>query len=64
VCGESPKCVKVFDGGFTSIIDLTFRKGRLYVAELDEKSWAAVEIFQEASCGRLRTRWSPTGRRW
>jgi hypothetical protein len=53
VCGESPKCVKVFDGGFTSIIDLTFRKGRLYVAELDEKSWAAVEIFQDGVGGTI-----------
>ena len=42
----SPKCQKVFDGGFTSIMDLDFDKhGRLIVAELDEASWAAVEIF-------------------
>jgi len=53
VCGESPKCVKVFDGGFTSIIDLTFRKGKLYVAEMDEKSWAAVEIFQDGVGGTI-----------
>ncbi|MDH3190626.1 MAG: ScyD/ScyE family protein [Acidimicrobiia bacterium] len=46
-CGSSPDCVKVFDGGFTSIIDLAFGPdGNLYVAELDEGSWAAVEIFQ------------------
>lgn len=45
-CGSSPDCVKVFDGGFTSIIDLVFGPdGRLYVAEMDELSWAAVEIF-------------------
>ncbi len=45
-CGTSPDCVKVFDGGFTSIMDLEFDSaGRLFVAELDEKSWAAVEIF-------------------
>jgi hypothetical protein len=46
LCGSSPDCVKVFDGGFTSIIDLAFdAKGTLYVAELDEQSWAAVEIL-------------------
>lgn len=45
-CGVSPDCVKLFDGGFTSIIDLAFGPdGMLYVAELDEASWAAVEIF-------------------
>jgi hypothetical protein len=45
-CGSSPDCVKVFDGGFTSIIDLAFGPdGLLYVTELDEGSWAAVEIF-------------------
>ncbi len=32
----------VFDGGFTSVIDLAF--GRLYVVEIDEKSWVALEI--------------------
>ncbi len=42
----NPRCVLVFDGGFTSIIDLAFGPdGNLYVAELDEASWAAVEIF-------------------
>jgi hypothetical protein len=49
----SRKCVKVFDGGFTSIIDLAFHKGRLYVAELDELSWAAVEIFQDGVGGTI-----------
>ncbi|MGD8748570.1 MAG: ScyD/ScyE family protein [Balneolaceae bacterium] len=44
VCGSSPDCVKAFDGGFTSIIDLAFGPdGYLYVAELDEQSWFAVE---------------------
>lgn len=38
-------CELVFDGGFTSIIDLAFDgEGNLLVAELDEASWAAVEI--------------------
>lgn len=45
MCGSSPDCEKVFDGGFTSIIDLAFYNGNLYVAELDEQSWFAVEIF-------------------
>ncbi len=44
-CGQTPDCVKVFDGGFTSIIDLAFGPdGNLYVAEMDERSWAAVEF--------------------
>lgn len=48
-CGSSPDCKKVFDGGFTSIIDLTFdSKGSLYVAELDEQSWFAVEVLDPA----------------
>lgn len=41
ICGSSPDCVRVFDGGFTSIIDLAFHEGTLYVAELDESSWLA-----------------------
>jgi hypothetical protein len=52
-CGASPDCVKVFDGGFTSIIDLDFHKGALYVAELDELSWAAVEIFGGGAGGTI-----------
>lgn len=44
-CGSSPDCQKVFDGGFTSIIDLTFdASGTLHVAELDEDSWFALEL--------------------
>ncbi len=50
LCGSSPDCVKVFDGGFTSIIDLTFdADGDLHVVELDERSWFAVEL--EAGVG-------------
>ncbi len=50
----SPKCVKVFDGGFTSIIDLAFGPdGKLYVAEMDEASWAAVEIFHDGVGGTI-----------
>jgi hypothetical protein len=52
-CGSSQKCVEVFEGGFTSIIDLVFRRGRLYVAEMDEQSWAAVEIFQGGVGGTI-----------
>jgi hypothetical protein len=53
-CGSSPDCVLVFDGGFTSIIDLTFGPdGSLYVAELDEASWAAVEILQAPTGGTI-----------
>lgn len=45
-CGSSPDCVKVFEGGFTSIIDLAFgANGMLYVVELDELSWFAVEVL-------------------
>jgi hypothetical protein len=50
VCGSSPDCVKVFDGGFTSIIDLAFDDaGILHVAELDERSWFAIEALGAAS---------------
>ena len=43
-CGESNACSVVLDG-FTSIIDLTFGPdGTLYVVELDEAGWFAMEI--------------------
>ena len=43
-CAVSPACAVVADG-FTSIVDLTFGPdGTLYVVELDEASWLAVEI--------------------
>jgi hypothetical protein len=41
-CATSPKC-KVVGTGFTSIIDLVFEKGKLYVVELDENGWLAAE---------------------
>ena len=45
-CGESPQCTVVFDC-FTSIIDLAFGPdGKLYVAQIDDASWAAIEIFE------------------
>jgi hypothetical protein len=44
VCGQSPACVQVNTGPFTSIIDLAFGPdGTAYVAELDERSWLAAE---------------------
>ncbi len=44
-CGSSPDCQKVFDGGFTSIIDLRFdESGTLHVVELEENSWFALEL--------------------
>lgn len=47
-CGHSPLCKVALDG-FTSIIDLAFgADGRLNVAQLDDASWAAVEITQGA----------------
>lgn len=43
-CGSSPACSVVADG-FTSIIDLNFRRnGSLLVTELDESSWLAAEF--------------------
>ena len=43
VCGTSPACRVVADG-FTSIVDLEFGPdGTLYVVELDEESWLAMQ---------------------
>lgn len=54
-CGSSPYCEEVFDGGFTSIVDLAFGPdGRLYVSELDARSWAAVEIFGNVTGGGVQ----------
>ncbi len=53
-CGSSPDCELVFDGGFTSIIDLAVGPdGNLWVAELDEASWVAVEILQSPTGGSV-----------
>jgi hypothetical protein len=42
-CGTSPAC-SIVTTGLTSIIDLVFGPdGRLYVAQLDDASWLAVE---------------------
>jgi hypothetical protein len=44
-------CTVVADG-FTSIVDITFDSaGIAYVVELDEASWAAVEIVQDKMAG-------------
>lgn len=44
VCGASADC-ELFADGFTSIIDLAMGPdGTLYVVELDEASWFAIEI--------------------
>lgn len=52
----SVDCVKVFDGGFTSIMDLEFdADGNLYVAEFDEASWAAVEITMTPTGGTINS---------
>jgi len=43
VCGTSPACRVVADG-FTSVVDLEFGSdGTLYVVELDEESWLAMQ---------------------
>jgi hypothetical protein len=43
-CGTSPAC-KVVADGFTSIVDLNIDKhGTIYVTELDEATWFAIEI--------------------
>ncbi len=44
-CGMSPLCSVAYRG-FTSVVDLAFgTDGTLYVAEMDEKSWLAVELL-------------------
>lgn len=56
---DSP-CTVVADG-FTSIVDLTFGPdGTAYVTELDEASWAAVEIFTDGMVGGTVNACDPT----
>ena len=44
VCGTSPAC-RVVASGFTSIIDLAMGPdGTLYVVEMDEESWLAMQL--------------------
>ena len=53
-CGESPACSVVADG-FTSIVDLAFGPdGTLYVTEIDEASWFAVELVPFLGPGVLQ----------
>ncbi|MCI0618556.1 ScyD/ScyE family protein [bacterium] len=54
-CGSSPACTVVADG-FTSIVDLNFAQdGILYVVEIDEASWAAVEFQIGAEGGTVNS---------
>jgi hypothetical protein len=53
-CGSSPDCQVVFDGGFTSIIDLAFGPdGLLYVVELDESTWFVIEALGHPTTGTI-----------
>ena len=50
-CGTDPACTVVADG-FTSIVDINFGPdGTLYVVEIDEASWAAVEFAPDSMMG-------------
>jgi WD40 repeat protein len=52
-CAVSPKCTVVANG-FTSIIDIAFSpKGTMYVTELDEASWFAVEVVHRPVGGTV-----------
>jgi hypothetical protein len=44
-CGTDPRCQLVFDD-FTSIIDLRWFQGTLYVEQIDDQSFLAVELEQ------------------
>jgi hypothetical protein len=53
-CGSSPDCQVVFEGGFTSIIDLAFGPdGLLYVVEFDENGWFAAEVLDIQAGGTI-----------
>ncbi len=53
-CATSSDCEVVFDGGFTSIIDLSFGpEGLLYVAELDEMGWFSAEVLGIGAGGTI-----------
>ena len=55
MCGASSDCMKLFSGGFTSIVDMTFGPdGNLYVAELDSLTWFAVEVLQTGAGGNIK----------
>jgi hypothetical protein len=62
-CGTDPDCRVVADG-FTSIVDITFGPdGRMYVVEIDEASWFAVEVTRTPLGGTVNacTRHRRTG---
>jgi hypothetical protein len=44
-CGSSPSCTVVLHG-LTSILDVIFKGSTLFVAQFDDASWAAIEIFE------------------
>ena len=53
-CGKQVGRCEVALDGFTSVIDLAFGPdGRLYVAQFDDASWAAVEIFGNVTGGSV-----------
>jgi hypothetical protein len=53
-CGVSADCEVVFDGGFTSIIDIAFGpEGLLYVVEFDENGWFAAEVLHLPAGGTV-----------
>lgn len=53
-CGASDDCEVVFNGGFTSIIDLAFGPdGLLYVVELAETGWFAAEVLGLPTTGTI-----------
>lgn len=53
-CASSPDCEVVFDGGFTSVIDLQFGPdGLLYVVEFDENGWFAAEVLHMPAGGTI-----------
>lgn len=53
-CGASTDCELVFDGGFTSIIDLAFGpEGLLYVVEFDENGWFTAEVLGNPAGGTI-----------
>jgi hypothetical protein len=57
----TPDCTVVADG-FTSIIDVAFdRRGTMYVTELDEASWFAVEVLGNPIGGTVNACTSSAG---
>ena len=59
----TPGCEVVADG-FTSIIDVAFdRRGTMYVTELDEASWFAVEVLHTPIGGTVNA-CTQTGGNW